>query len=113
MSEKTMPSGSNLPLCWTDDMDRFICHCDALGEYDYDDIVAALRDKFPELRDVSVSFEDHWMVLPTARLTSCPFLRQTHLMRFVTARSAFQTTRSSAAFSFLTSRTTTISPLGR
>ena len=34
-------------------MDRFICHCDALGDVEPATIVKGLKKKFPELGNVS------------------------------------------------------------
>ena len=49
---KSMPSGSQLPPCWNDEMDEFICHMDAQGEFSLKSIVRALKQRFPELREV-------------------------------------------------------------
>lgn len=46
---RDMPSGAKLPSNWTKEMDRFICHCEALGDIDVRTMVRALKKKFPEL----------------------------------------------------------------
>lgn len=53
---KNMPSGSQLPSCWNDDMDEFICHMEAQCEFSTKSIVRALKNRFSELREVSPSF---------------------------------------------------------
>ena len=53
---KSMPSGSQLPSCWNDEMDEFICHMEAQCEFSVKSIVRALKQRFPELREVSVTF---------------------------------------------------------
>ena len=50
---KNMPSGSQLPSCWNDDMDQFICHMEAQGEFSTRTIIKALKQRFAELREVS------------------------------------------------------------
>ena len=50
---KNMPSGSQLPSCWNDDMDQFICHMEAQGEFSTRTIIKALKQRFSELREVS------------------------------------------------------------
>ena len=50
---KSMPSGSQLPSCWNDDMDQFICHMEAQGEFSIRTIIKALKQRFTELREVS------------------------------------------------------------
>ncbi len=50
---KHMPSGSQLPSCWNDEMDQFICHMDAQGDFSTKSIVRALKQRFADLRDVS------------------------------------------------------------
>lgn len=52
---KNMPSGSQLPSCWNDEMDQFICHMEAQGEFTTKTMVFALKKKYPELKDVSAS----------------------------------------------------------
>lgn len=44
-----MPSGAQLPSGWNKDMDRFICHCEALGNIDTVTMIRAVKMKFPEL----------------------------------------------------------------
>ena len=50
---KSMPSGSQLPSCWNDDMDQFICHMEAQCEFSTRTIIKALKQRFAELREVS------------------------------------------------------------
>ena len=50
---KNMPSGSQLPACWNDEMDELICHMEAQCQYSTRAIVRALKQRFGELRDVS------------------------------------------------------------
>ena len=50
---KSMPSGSQLPSCWNDEMDQFICHMEAQGEFSTRTIIKALKQRFAELREVS------------------------------------------------------------
>ena len=52
---KSMPSGSQLPACWNEDMDGFICHMDAQCVYSIQAIVKALKQKFSALREVGAS----------------------------------------------------------
>lgn len=52
---KSMPSGSQLPPCWNEEMDGFICHMDAQCVYSVQSIVKALKQKFSVLREVSAS----------------------------------------------------------
>ena len=49
---KNMPSGSQLPSCWNDDMDQFICHMEAQGEFSVKTIIKASKQRFPELKQV-------------------------------------------------------------
>ena len=50
---KNMPSGSQLPACWNDEMDELICHMEAQCQYSTRAIVRALKQRFGDLRDVS------------------------------------------------------------
>ena len=52
---KSMPSGSQLPSCWNDEMDEFICHMEAQCEFTIKVIARALKQRFAELREVSTS----------------------------------------------------------
>ena len=49
---KSMPSGSQLPSCWNDEMDEFTCHMEAQGGFSTKSIVKALKQRFAELREV-------------------------------------------------------------
>ena len=53
---KNMPSGSQLPSCWNDEMDEFICHMEAQCEFSTKSIVRALKHRFAQLREVSPRF---------------------------------------------------------
>lgn len=53
---KSMPSGSQLPPCWNDEMDELICHMEAQCEFNTKSIVRALKQKFAELREVRAWF---------------------------------------------------------
>ena len=53
---KSMPSGSQLPSCWNDEMDEFICHMEAQCEFSIRAIVRALKQRFAELREVGAPF---------------------------------------------------------
>lgn len=53
---KSMPSGSQLPSCWSDEMDEFICHMEAQSEFSVRSIVRALKQRFAELREVGAPF---------------------------------------------------------
>ena len=50
---KSMPSGSQLPSCWNDEMDEFICHMEAQCEFSTKSIVRALKQRFSGLREAS------------------------------------------------------------
>ena len=50
---KNMPSGSQLPACWNDEMDELICHMEAQCQYSTRAIVRALKQRFGDLKDVS------------------------------------------------------------
>ena len=53
---KNMPSGSQLPSCWNDEMDEFICHMEGQCEFSTKSIVRALKHRFAQLREVSPRF---------------------------------------------------------
>ena len=56
---KTLPSGSGLPACWNREMDRFICHCDALGTMDTKTAIRHLKRKYVVLANVSQILSFH------------------------------------------------------
>lgn len=63
---KSMPSGSQLPSCWNDEMDEFICHMEAQCEFSTRSMVRALKQRFAHLREVGapfLSFELWWFML--------------------------------------------------
>lgn len=41
------PSAASLPSVWSADMDRFICHCEALGDVDIATIIRGVKRKYP------------------------------------------------------------------
>ena len=49
---KTLPSGSQLPACWNEAMDRAICHMEAQNEVDLATMTRLLKRRFPELEGV-------------------------------------------------------------
>lgn len=53
---KNMPSGSQLPSCWNDEMDEFICHMEAQCEFSTKSIVRALKNRFADLKEASPLF---------------------------------------------------------
>ena len=53
---KSMPSGSQLPPCWNDEMDEFICHMEAQCEFSTRSMVRALKQRFAGLREVGALF---------------------------------------------------------
>lgn len=52
-----MPSAAQLPRVWNEEMDRFICECEAVGDMDSITMIRALKQKFPELHGVVLSAE--------------------------------------------------------
>lgn len=51
---RILPSCAQLPSIWNKDMDRFVCECDALGEFNVKIIIRLLKKKWPfELGSVS------------------------------------------------------------
>ncbi|KAL8841753.1 MAG: hypothetical protein Q9170_000786 [Blastenia crenularia] len=55
MAPKRVPSSSGLPDNWTVEMDKFICYCDALGDFPVKVIIISLKKRFPELNMVALS----------------------------------------------------------
>ena len=55
---RMLPSCAQLPSIWNRDMDRFICECDALGEFNVKIIIRLLKKKWPyELGGVSLRIQ--------------------------------------------------------
>ena len=55
---RASPSAASLPSVWTADMDRFICHCEALGDVDIATIIRGVKKKYSaELDDVILEEE--------------------------------------------------------
>lgn len=50
---KSLPSGSQLPSCWNEAMDRAVCHMEAQNEVYASAMVRLLKRRFPELDGVS------------------------------------------------------------
>ena len=48
-----MPGGIGLPPGWGKAHDTLIAEMEGVGDYDLEEMVLHLRDKFPELRHVS------------------------------------------------------------
>jgi len=46
---KKLPAGSQLPDGWNEDMDRAICHMDALNDIDPKKIPGVLKRRFPDI----------------------------------------------------------------
>lgn len=71
---KNMPSGSQLPSCWNDEMDEFICHMEAQCEFSTRSIVRALKQRFAVLKEVSASFFifELWWHMLTLQLACHP-----------------------------------------
>ena len=44
---RMLPSCAQLPSIWNRDMDRFVCECDALGEFNVKIVVRLLKKKWP------------------------------------------------------------------
>ena len=65
---KNMPSGSQLPSCWNDEMDEFICHMEAQCEFNTKSIVRALKNRFTDLKEASPSFFSPKAVVVILRL---------------------------------------------
>ena len=55
-----MPGGLGLPNGWGKAHDFFLAELEGMGDYDLEEMVLHLREKFPELRQVSEDsvFED-------------------------------------------------------
>ncbi|KAL6720143.1 hypothetical protein ACLMJK_002064 [Lecanora helva] len=53
--KKTMPSGSQLPSCWNNAMDRAICHMEAQNEVTTATMTRLLKRRFPELEGMPSS----------------------------------------------------------
>lgn len=54
---RSLPSGSGLPAGWTKEMDKFICHCEALGDVDTKTMILGLKKRFPVLSGVGINPE--------------------------------------------------------
>lgn len=55
---RATPSAASLPDFWNAEMDRFICHCEALGDVDVATIIRGVKRKYPsELESVILEEE--------------------------------------------------------
>ncbi|KAI4199690.1 MAG: hypothetical protein LQ350_004481 [Teloschistes chrysophthalmus] len=52
---RVVPSGMGLPDVWTEEMDRVICYCEAVGELPLKTVIASLKKKFPQLDKHTIS----------------------------------------------------------
>lgn len=50
-----VPSGMGLPDVWTEEMDRFICYCEAVGDFPLKTVIVSLKKRFPQLEKVDLS----------------------------------------------------------
>lgn len=63
---RVVPSGMGLPDVWTEEMDRVICYCEAVGELPLKTVIASLKKKFPQLDKVGSSFTGSFIIVPRA-----------------------------------------------
>lgn len=60
MAPRRVPSSAGLPDKWSEEMDRFICFSDAVGETPTRVVILSLKKRFPELNQVlSLCFPEH------------------------------------------------------
>ena len=72
---KTLPSGSQLPACWNEAMDRAICHMEAQNEVDPVTMTRLLKRRFPELegvRELSYLLQQDLQYLIDDTANNCP-----------------------------------------
>lgn len=55
---RALPSAAALPDFWHAEMDRFICHCEALGDVDIATIIRGLKRKYPSQLELVVLEEE-------------------------------------------------------
>lgn len=55
---RATPSAAALPDLWNAEMDRFICHCEALGNVDITRIIRGLKRKYPVQLQLEVLEEE-------------------------------------------------------
>lgn len=60
MAPLHVPTSSGLPSeMWSEEMDRFICFSDAVGETPTRVVILSLKKRFPELKQVWSLFPEH------------------------------------------------------
>lgn len=60
MAPRRVPSSAGLPDKWSEEMDRFVCFSDAVGETPTRVVILSLKKRFPELNQVlSLCFPEH------------------------------------------------------
>ncbi len=57
MAPRRVPSSAGLPDKWSEEMDRFICFSDAVGDTPIRMVILSLKKRFPELNQV-ISFHN-------------------------------------------------------
>ena len=78
---RMLPSCAQLPSIWNRDMDRFVCECDALGEFNVKLVIRLLKKKWPyELGSVSLFSPSSygtafWQILINGHLRSSSHLK--------------------------------------
>ncbi|KAL8636838.1 MAG: hypothetical protein Q9226_009201 [Calogaya cf. arnoldii] len=55
MAPRRLPSSAGLPDRWSEEMDRFICFSDAVGETPTRMVILSLKKRFPELNQFALS----------------------------------------------------------
>ncbi|KAL8686455.1 MAG: hypothetical protein Q9218_007096 [Villophora microphyllina] len=52
---RRVPSGMGLPDCWNEEMDRFICYCEAVSDLPLKTVIVSLKKRFPQLEKHTIS----------------------------------------------------------
>ncbi|KAL8694327.1 MAG: hypothetical protein Q9224_003589 [Gallowayella concinna] len=55
MGPRRVPSSAGLPDCWNEEMDRFICFSEAVGDTPTRMVILSLKKRFPELNQFTLS----------------------------------------------------------
>ena len=55
---RATPSAASLPEFWNAEMDRFICHCEALGDVDITTIIRGVKRKYPSELELVIIEEE-------------------------------------------------------
>ncbi|KAL8777538.1 MAG: hypothetical protein Q9213_007820 [Squamulea squamosa] len=55
MAPRRVPSSAGLPDKWSEEMDRFICFSDAVGDTPTRMVILSLKKRFPELNQFALS----------------------------------------------------------